>query len=229
LNPSEIVAEVAKLGVVLRVDGANLVHRGPRGALRPEHIAKLKAHKSAIVAELTGAKAAATLFAADVAERAAIIAEDDHCDRNAADRRALAEARYCSWTAYGDAQRADIGAALYRLPAPCAREGASLLEATRQFIASQWFDEAIRCGWAMNELFGLDSFVPLDESAWGLVVGLALAPRKSDEIISIDEETAVIRSWSAHSWHRRIERRFLPPIDAVVWWRCEGIITSDGP
>ena len=54
MNPSEIIAEIAKLGVALRVEGANLVHRGPRGALRPEHIAKLKAHKPAIVAELDG-------------------------------------------------------------------------------------------------------------------------------------------------------------------------------
>jgi hypothetical protein len=66
LNPSEIIAEVAKLGVALRVEGANLVHRGPRGALRPEHIAKLKAYKPAIIAELTSANALAALcFAAD--------------------------------------------------------------------------------------------------------------------------------------------------------------------
>ena len=56
MNPSEIIAEVAKLGVALRVEGANLVHRGPRGALRPDLIAKLKARKPDIIAQLTSAK-----------------------------------------------------------------------------------------------------------------------------------------------------------------------------
>ena len=50
MNPAEIIAEVARLGVALRVEGDNLVHRGPRGALGPELIAKLKEQKSAIIA-----------------------------------------------------------------------------------------------------------------------------------------------------------------------------------
>ena len=228
MNPSEIIAEVANLGVVLRVEGTNLVHRGPRGALRPELIAKLKAHKPAIVAELTSAEVPRAPCPADVAERSAIIAEGDGCDRNIADRRALGEAGYGSWQAFVNAQQADIGAALDRLPVPCGRGGARLLEATRHFIVSPQFDEAIRCGWSLKRMFGLDTFVSLDEAAWGLSVGLALAPRNSDKIISIDEEAAVIRYKSANCWHRRIERRFRPPVDAVVWWECEEITNGAG-
>ena len=108
MNPSEIIAEVAKLGVALRVEGTNLVHRGPRGALRPELIAKLKAHKPAIVAELTSAEAPRALCPADVAERSAIIAEGDGCDRSEADERALGAHRFPSWSALADAQRAEI-------------------------------------------------------------------------------------------------------------------------
>lgn len=228
MSPSEIIAEVAKLGVALRVEGANIVHRGPRGALRPDLIAKLKARKPDIIAQLASAKAPSAPCPANIAERSAIIADGDHCDRNIADSRALAEAGYGSWQGFFDAQHAEIRAALNRLPVPWPRESARLLEATRQFISSQWFDEALRCGWTLHELFGLDSFTPLYEAAWGLVVGLALAPSKSDEIANINEGTAVIVFKSAHGWRRRIEKRFTPPTDAVLWWQCEGIIASKG-
>jgi hypothetical protein len=157
-----------------------------------------------------------------------LAARSDGCNAGVADVHELKTRGFPSRSARAAVQRTEISAALDRLPVASTREGRLLLSATRQFITSRFFIEAIRCAWTLNELFGLDSFVPLDEAAWGLVVGLALAPRKSDEIISIDEEAAVISSGLAHSWHRRIERRFLPPIDAVVWWRCEGIIASDG-
>ena len=122
-----------------------------------------------------------------------------------------------------------IRAALNRLPVPWPRESARLLEATRQFISSQWFDEALRCGWTLHELFGLDSFTPLYDAAWGLVVGLALAPSKSDEIANINEGTAVIVFKSAHGWRRRIEKRFTPPTDAVLWWQCKGLLLPKEP
>ncbi len=138
MNPSEIIAEVAKLGVVLRVEGTNLVHRGPRGALRPELIAKLKAHKPAIVAELTSAEAPRALCPADVAERSAIIAEGDGCDRSEADERALGAHRFPSWSALADAQRAEILANLERLPPSCERDGERLLQMTRAFLESSY-------------------------------------------------------------------------------------------
>ena len=165
---------------------------------------------------------------AGVAERAAaIIAERDRSDGGEADERGLGGLSDASVSAHADAQRDEISSALDRLPVPCTREGVRLLKTTRHFIASRWFDEAIRCGWGLSELFGLDSFVPLDEAAWGLVVGLALAPRKSDEIISIDEEAAVIRYRASHGWRRRSERQFTPAIDALVWWECTGLVVSE--
>ena len=90
----------SKLGVALRVEGANIVHRGPRGALRPDLIAKLKARKPDIIAQLASAKAPSAPCPANIAERSAIIADGDHCDRNIADSRALAEAGYGTGKAF---------------------------------------------------------------------------------------------------------------------------------
>ena len=88
----------------------------------------------------------ADMSAAEIAERSAIIEEGDDCDRNIGDRRALTEAGYGSWQAYVNAQRANIGAAVDRLPVPYGREGARLLEATRHFVVPPRFDKAIQRG-----------------------------------------------------------------------------------
>ena len=227
MNPSEIIAEVAKLGVVLRVEGTNLVHRGPRGALRPELIAKLKAHKPAIVAELTSAEAPRALCPADVAERSAIIAEGDGCDRSEADERALGAHRFPSWSALADAQRAEILAELDRLPPSCERDGERLLEMTRAFLESSWFRQAVEKGWSMIELFGISPHAPVTwVGDWGFVVTLALLINAGTKIESVAEDGA---TFSTPSVARNKWPRFRPALrDCVLWWECRQIIAMDG-
>ena len=55
MTPAVNIHEAARRGIALRVDGADLLYRGPRGALCPELKTALKALKPAIIAELTGA------------------------------------------------------------------------------------------------------------------------------------------------------------------------------
>ena len=223
MSPLEIIAEVAKLGVALRVEGANLVHRGPRGALTPELIANLKAHKPDIIAQLTRAKAPAVLCPADIAERSLIITEGDDCDRNAAERRRLAGAGYGSWQAFSDAHRAHITAALNDLSPPRNYNCRQLITETRRFLDSNWLSQAVKCGWMVDELFGINAVTPLDRhEQWGLIVGLALAPKHGDRIEHLDAKHAVIRYrvGSPLKDARRIERRFTPADSSIVWWKC---------
>src|SRR5262249_28057047 len=92
----------------------------------------------------------------------------------------------------GSQPGAKIDRALSRLPAAASRDHALLLDATRRFVNSPWLEVAARSGWTLKELFGLDNSDPQDASIWGLVVGLALAPRLGDIIQSIDGQRAVI-------------------------------------
>ena len=99
MTPAVVIHEAARRGITLRVAGADLLYHGPRGALCPELKAALKDLKPAIIAELTGAKAASVFCPANVIERAAIIAEGNGCSHEEADRWALAGQGYSSWRA----------------------------------------------------------------------------------------------------------------------------------
>ena len=86
-----LITWLTSSGVTLRLDGDAIVHRGPRRVLSPDVLAKLSQHKAEAIAELRRLANVRPPCPADIAERAAIIAEGDHCDRGAADARALAE------------------------------------------------------------------------------------------------------------------------------------------
>jgi hypothetical protein len=166
---------------------------------------------------------------ATVAERSAIIEEADHCDRNAADHRALAEAGHASWQGFSDIHRMQIAAALKQLPPPRDYNGCRLIAETRRFLSSEWFSEALRCGWTLEELFGIDAHAPLERfEQWGLVVGLALAPKPGDMIENLDAEHAVIgyRVGSPPKEARRIERRFVPADSSPPWWECSALVSN---
>jgi hypothetical protein len=220
MSAGEALKAARAAGIRVEIDGDDLVLEAPVPP-PPVVLDLLSRHKAHIIAIL-GRQAQMTVVASSRPQA-------DHSDRNSADPRALAEPGYGSWQTFVDWQRAEIDVALDLLPTSGTPEAAHLLEKTRQFIASDWFGEALQCGWTLHELFGLDSVDPLDEfAAWGLVVGLALAPKEMDEIVSIDKDVAAISYRSTRGWRRRIERRFEPPITAVVWWQCEGIIGSNG-
>ena len=128
-----------------------------------------------------------------------------------------------------DAYRAEIEAALERLPAPCHDGGRRLLFVTLQFVRSCWLEKALESGWTTLALFGIDNCAPLDLCEhWGLVTGLALAPRLGDRIESIDGERAVIRyrSRSNCTDATRIDNRFSPSEGKVLWWECAEIVNE---
>ena len=78
---------------------------------------------------------------AAIAERSAIIEEGYYCDRDAADRRALAEAGHPSWQNFSDGHRLRIAAALKDLPPPRDHNGRRLMlrrGASSARIGSLW-------------------------------------------------------------------------------------------
>jgi hypothetical protein len=158
-----------------------------------------------------------------IAERAAIIAEGDHCDRATADARALAEQGYASWSVFAAAHSVAITGALERLPAPCTRHGTSLVDTTSRFVASPWFYTAIAHGWPLIELFGIGPHAPtIRVDHQGLVTGLALSAFSGGRLIALEEEQARIQypTGSVQTY-----RRGTPAIEAaVVWWECISIM-----
>ena len=116
---------------------------------------------------------------------------------------------------------------LDRLPPPRNDNGRRIIAATQKFLRSHWFSEALKCGWSLDELFGVDGSAPFDNyDRWGLIVGIALAPKRGDVIEQLDAEHAVIRYHVGAPLReaRRIERRFMPTDSSVVWWECSGLV-----
>ncbi len=52
MTPLELVEALATKGVQLYVEGGALKYRGPKSALTPETLARLKAHKAEVIAHL---------------------------------------------------------------------------------------------------------------------------------------------------------------------------------
>ena len=210
-----LITRLTSAGVTLRLDGDAIVHRGPRSVLSPDVLAKLRHYKAEIVAELRGQGKIGSPCLAD-------IVEGNGCEREKVDPGVASPN---SW--HAEALRCRIVAVLDRLPAPRDHSGRRLIAETRKFLESRWWTEAIECGWAPEELFGLDGSAPLDNhERWGMIVGLALAPRPGDAIEHLDAEHAVIRHAPSPKMKntRRVERRFRPTATTVVWWRCSTLM-----
>ena len=64
-------------------------------------------------------------------------------------------------------RRHRIATAMGRLPSP---RGCRLMAETQTFLRSAWFSEALKYGWSLEELFGVDACLPLDNlDHWGLI------------------------------------------------------------
>ena len=143
-----------------------------------------------------------------------------------------------SWQRPADARRAEIAAAradarrtfieieLARLPPRCTRDGRRLLQVTRDFLASRWFNRAIALGWDTTELFGInvDAERPLIGD-WGLLVTVALVAPPGAKIVSVSQDCACYRTQSGKmvTWPR-----FRPTIaDNMLWWECSAIVNTD--
>jgi hypothetical protein len=211
MSAAEALKAARAAGIRVEIDGDDLVLEAPVPP-PPIVLDLLSRHKTNVIAML---------------RRQARITV--HCDRNAADHRALAEAGYGSWQAFGDAHHMPIAAALNALPPPTDLNGRRLIAETRGFLGSNLFPQALKCGWTLGELFGVDALSPLERpEQWGLIVGLALAPKPGDVIEHLDAEHAVIRYrvGSLSKEARRIEWRFVPADSSVPWWKCSALVSD---
>ena len=172
-----------------------------------------------------GSDTSSAFCPADVIERSAIIAEGEGCSRLEADRRALAEHGQPSWRDLAERHRVEITSALERLPKRCTAEGTRLLDVTRKFVASLFFDEVIELGWSRIELFGIAPDAPkTDLGTWGLIVTQVLLLR-GGRIEAISEERAILwtRAGTVLLWPR-----FRSEINAcVLWWECPEFVQSN--
>jgi hypothetical protein len=177
-------------GVTLRLDGNDIVHRGPRRVLRPDVLAKLREHKADVVAQLKRLTSPA-----DIAERAAIIAEGDCCDRTTADNRALAEFGFSSWRALADSLRKHILGHLAALPGAPDETCRRLATGTRAFLESLQWRDTVALGWDLIELFAVNAHNPLVRlDGMGLIPLISLAKRPGARIETIEPVRAVIRT-----------------------------------
>ena len=231
MSAAEALKAARAAGIRVEIDGDDLVLEAPVPP-PPIVLDLLSRHKSHVIAMLrlqarmTAVASSRPPCASEIAERSSIIEEGDCCDRNAADHRALAETGYDSWQAFVDAHDMHVAAALNALPRPTDLNGLRLIVETRRFLSSEWFSEALKCGWTLEELFGVGAHEPLEHEHWGLIVGLALAPKPGDVIEYLDAEHAVIRyrAGSPRKEARRTERRFVPADSSVPWWECSALV-----
>jgi hypothetical protein len=227
MSAVEALSAARAAGISVEIDGDDLVLEAPV-APPPIVLDLLSRHKTHVVtllrrqARMTVVASSRPLCASEIAERSSLIEETDHCDSNTADHRAVAEACYGSWQALG------VAAALNALPQPTDLNGRRLIAETQHFLGSNWFRQALKCGWTLEGLFGVDGLAPLERlEQWGLIVGLALAPKPGDVIEHLDAEHAVIRYrvGSLPKEARRIERRFVPADYSVPWWKCSALVS----
>ena len=94
---------------------------------------------------------------------------------------------------------------------------------TLAFVGTAHWVDAIRLGWPLVELFGINPHAPLVRvDGQGLVSGLALSRLNGGRLEAIAEDRATIRyrSGSQLTW-----RRGAVGLDAAeLWWRCLSLI-----
>ena len=215
-----------RAGVKLHVVGSKLTLRGK--APPPDSIIEqLRLHKTDILLLLRQQSgfAANPACPADIAERAAIIAQGDGVDHETAARRALAEAGHQSWQDLSQAHRREIETALDRLPAPNTPLGARLIERTQAVIASELFDTAVKNGWDMTAVFGVAAVAPdVRVGEQGLVPQLVFSRLPVRQIQLTDADHAVIEYRTGSQL--RFDR-FRPALEhAVLWWECDALING---
>lgn len=220
-----LITWLTSSGVTLRLDGDAIVHRGPRRILSPDVLAKLRQHKVEAIAELRRLAQADPPCPAEVAERAAIVAEGDHCDRATADARALAEYGLPSLSALANAHRERILTRLHALLPASNDDGRRLLRFTRVFLETDHWQAAIALGWNLVELFGIAPDAPkTPPGTWGLVATQVFLLRGS-RIETITEDQAIFRTRAGAQW---IWPRFRSEInECVLWWECTRFLQSN--
>lgn len=216
MSAAEALKAARAAGISVEIEGDDLVLQAPAAA-PPAVLNLLSHHKASIIAMLRwrngGREFAVTQpLRTTKTLRAAVPIE---------------EADSASWHANAEDLRRRIATALDRLAEPRSHTGRLLMAETRAFLRSDWFSDALKYGWSLEELFGVDSCLPLDNfEHWWLIVGLALAPRACDVIEHLNAEHAIIRHCVSEPFKeaRRIEQRFTPADTSVVWWECLALV-----
>jgi hypothetical protein len=109
------------------------------------------------------------------------------------------------------------------LPEPTDPVTEKLVRLTRWFVQSEWFEKALRCGYSLRELFGVDCNSPkVRVEAMGLVSGMALSAYPQLELVELDRSGATTRVYSSGAFHRW--RRGHPAIEfAEAWWEVAAL------
>ncbi len=203
------------LGVALRLDGASLAIRAPRGVMVPSLHDALRRHKQEIIAILRREDSLPPACPGSIVERIAIMTANGALEPHAVSA-ALAAEGFASWSALVGAWCEHISSRLTAF-GPATDADIRLAKVTTAFASSHWFDDAIRLGWAEHELFGVHPGGPTVVDDYGLVSGLALGGDRG-RLESLDLDGA----WIMLPTGKRL--RFLrsdPGLDqAVPWWEC---------
>ncbi len=221
MTVAEIMAEVARLGVTLRVDGTDLVHRGPRGALGPQLAAELKRHKSDVIAELIR-NLDDSPAPSDLIERCAILEFDGRLSRQAADQAAAQEFGFPSLSDAHAAMLARWRSQVRRWPTG-SYSNERLKHTALEFLNTPCCGRAILNDWSELELWAVHIADPLVRTQdMGLVPDLA---RKhfGSKVIEITATEAVLHTPSGAilRWRRRG-----PPHGAIVFWKCSRLLSG---
>ena len=231
MTAADAIKAARVAGVELRLEGDDLMLEA-RVAPPPAVLDLLKHFKAGIVEQLRQQGGAATIAGFDpttrprLRERSELADGANQHDRDTARTYDIVDCDDACRSTSAGAQRLHIVRSLDTLPPANDIRGHRLAAATRTFLESQWFSQALACGWSLDDLFGVDATAPLDEhEQWGLVVGLAWAPQPNDCIALIDDARAVIRfrSKASNREMRRVHRRLPETNGVVLWWECAAL------
>ena len=159
---------------------------------------------------------------ADVAERAALIAEGDQCSRDAAGRKALAEFGFATWQEFADGHRIGILGKLAELNGHSSEPGRRLILETKKFIGSNHWQCVVSKGWPLIEVFGLNPSARVARvDGQGLVTGIALSSLIGGRVVEIADDHAVVE---CRSGSRLIYQCGKVGLElAKPWWECTTI------
>ena len=113
-------------------------------------------------------------------------ADNPDADRHGVERTAELAMRYAE----------AIGADLDRLPQPCSARGYRLLNYTRLFLRFPQFEQSLKLGWSLEELFGIGPTNSLEcPEALGLIPAMAF-PLWPPRLEGIDRDHAMVHTRS---------------------------------
>lgn len=165
---------------------------------------------------------------ADVAERAALIAEGDGLDRATADARALTECGFTGWRDLADAHAAVILAEIDRLPPPCDLVGALLARGAAKLLTGPHWLAAVSAGWTVLDVFGCDGWQPAERrDVMGLAVRAAIHAAPGRRLVAIDDAGADFREADGRTvrFHRPSCTADLRNV--VPWWQSPVIVNRE--